>query len=55
MAVDDSGNISMCVQMITLTDNTPPLITCPSNITIACTASTLPANTAQPRQLTSVI
>lgn len=45
MAVDDSGNISMCVQMITLTDNTPPLITCPSNITIACTASTLPANT----------
>jgi len=45
MAVDDSGNISMCVQMITLTDNTPPVITCPSNTTVACTASTLPANT----------
>lgn len=45
MAVDDSGNISMCVQMITLTDNTPPVINCPANVTIACTASTLPANT----------
>jgi hypothetical protein len=45
MAVDDSGNISMCVQMITLTDNSPPDISCPSNVTIACTASTNPSNT----------
>jgi len=45
MAVDDSGNISMCVQMITLTDNTPPVISCPQNITITCTASTDPSNT----------
>ncbi len=45
MAVDNSGNISMCVQMITLTDNTPPVISCPANVTITCTASTAPANT----------
>ena len=44
-ATDSSGNTSICMQMIELTDNTPPTITCPANITITCTASTAPANT----------
>src|SRR5690606_38905830 len=45
MAVDDAGNSAMCMQMITLADTQPPTITCPSNTTIACGASTLPQNT----------
>lgn len=44
-AQDDSGNTACCVQMITLTDNVPPNITCPTNVTISCIASTLPVNT----------
>jgi len=44
-ATDDSGNTIACMQMITLTDNTPPSIVCPPNTSIECTASTLPANT----------
>ncbi|MEO6133151.1 MAG: HYR domain-containing protein, partial [Saprospiraceae bacterium] len=44
-ATDHSGNMSTCMQTIVLTDNTPPVITCPANLTIACTASTAPANT----------
>ena len=44
-AVDDAGNSACCTQMIVLTDNTPPLITCPQNVTISCTAITLPVNT----------
>ncbi len=45
IATDHSGNSIMCMQMIVLTDNMPPLITCPVNVTIECTASTAPANT----------
>jgi hypothetical protein len=44
-AVDDSGNMITCMQMIELSDNTPPAIVCPPNITISCTASTAPAQT----------
>ena len=44
-ATDDCGNFSTCVQVITVDDSTPPVITCPINVTIECTASTLPANT----------
>ncbi len=42
---DDCGNSSTCVQNIIVVDNTGPGITCPANITISCTASTLPAST----------
>jgi len=45
IAMDDCGNSAMCVQSITVQDNLPPAITCPANVTIECTASTLPANT----------
>lgn len=48
IATDACGNSATCNQTITLNDNTPPVITCPANTTIECTASTLPANTGSP-------
>ena len=44
-ATDDCGNSSTCSQTIARTDTTPPVITCPANVTIDCTADTSPANT----------
>lgn len=44
-ATDDCGNSSTCLQLIIVHDETPPVITCPDDITIQCTASTLPPNT----------
>jgi hypothetical protein len=44
-AVDDCGNSSTCNQVITVDDSVAPALTCPPNITIECTASTLPGNT----------
>ncbi|HEY3386457.1 MAG TPA: T9SS type A sorting domain-containing protein [Saprospiraceae bacterium] len=44
-ATDDCGNVSSCIQTIQVVDTTPPVITCPANVTIACSASTLPAAT----------
>jgi hypothetical protein len=42
---DDCGNTSSCVQTITVDDSTSPVLTCPANLTIECTAITLPVNT----------
>jgi hypothetical protein len=44
-ATDDCGNMNTCNQTITVIDNITPVINCPSNITILCTANTLPPNT----------
>ena len=33
---DDCGNIATCTQMITIDDQTPPVLTCPGNLTAAC-------------------
>ncbi|MGB4847885.1 MAG: T9SS type A sorting domain-containing protein, partial [Saprospiraceae bacterium] len=44
-ATDATGNTSNCVQTISVIDDTAPVITCPPNVFIECTASTLPANT----------
>lgn len=35
-AADFCGNASECVQQITLTDTTPPIISCPADLTIEC-------------------
>ena len=43
-ATDSSGNTITCIQSIAIEDNTPPVITCPSNVTLDCTASTSPAS-----------
>ena len=44
-ATDNCGNSVTCIQTITVQDNTPPVIVCPSNLTINCQSSILPANT----------
>ena len=35
-AVDDCGNAAQCSRTITVLDDTPPMITCPVNMTINC-------------------
>jgi hypothetical protein len=45
---DECGNSNTCVQVVTVIDNIAPTITCPANVTVQCTASTLPANTGSP-------
>ncbi len=50
-ATDACGNSSTCVQVITIFDNTPPTLTCPSNVTVQC-ASQIPA--PQPGIVTSL-
>jgi len=37
-ATDTSGNSSSCVQVITVADTTPPVITCPADVTLECPA-----------------
>ncbi len=36
LAVDDCGNTTLCTQVITVFDDTPPSITCPGNVTVLC-------------------
>jgi hypothetical protein len=46
-AIDNCGNTTNRVQTITVRDTTPPVVTAPANITIACTDSLNPSiNTA---------
>src|SRR5690606_4162554 len=44
-ATDSCGNLSSCVQTIQVDDTTPPLITCPDDLTMECGQSTDPADT----------
>ncbi len=45
-ATDDCGNFAICTQIITVNDQTPPVINCPAPLTVSC-ASAVPApNTA---------
>ena len=41
-ATDDCGNSSQCIQSILVDDSTAPVIACPSNVTIECSADPLP-------------
>ena len=42
---DACGNVTTCTQTINVDDTTSPVLTCPANVTIECTAVTLPSNT----------
>ena len=42
-ATDNNGTTATCEQIISISDTTPPLITCPANVTITCEESTQPA------------
>ena len=44
-ATDASGNSATCVQMITVTDTTPPTISCPPDKQLQCGDSTAPSDT----------
>ncbi|HKR06247.1 MAG TPA: T9SS type A sorting domain-containing protein [Bacteroidia bacterium] len=45
-ATDACGNTNTCTQSISRTvDTTPPVITCPADVTLNCNASTAPGNT----------
>jgi uncharacterized repeat protein (TIGR01451 family) len=44
-AADACHNISTCDQIITVQDITPPVITCPANLTLNCQDPILPATT----------
>ncbi|MEZ4856809.1 MAG: LamG-like jellyroll fold domain-containing protein [Gelidibacter sp.] len=44
-AEDSLGQTDTCVTSVTVVDTSAPVITCPADITIACDANTLPANT----------
>ncbi len=45
VATDACGNSSLCEQVISIKDNTPPTIMCPASVTIECDESTMPGNT----------
>ncbi|HJW29407.1 MAG TPA: hypothetical protein VJ508_09155, partial [Saprospiraceae bacterium] len=48
-AIDACGNSTSCNQVITVFDNTPPVIFCPPDITVGVQESTNPENTGFPQ------
>src|SRR6185436_5921374 len=44
-ATDACGNRSSCVQTVNVVDTTAPVITCPANVTVECSASSEPPGT----------
>jgi len=44
-ATDACGNASNCLQLINIKDNVPPVIVCPTGLTLQCNANTNPAFT----------
>jgi hypothetical protein len=46
-ATDECGNVSSCVQTIFIEDTTPPVITCPADVTIECDDDSTPSTRGQ--------
>ena len=46
-ATDVCGNFAECTQIITVNDQTPPVLTCPADITVSCTSAVPAPNTSQ--------
>ena len=44
--VTQCGAMPMCTRLITVVDTTPPVITCPPNVTLPCGSNTTPYNPA---------
>ena len=44
-ATDNCGNTSQMTQIVTVGDNTSPMISCPAEITVSCNESIDPSNT----------
>ncbi len=44
-AQDECGNTSSCVQIIEVVDTTPPIVTCPADVTLDCNDSIDPEDT----------
>jgi hypothetical protein len=51
-ATDCAGNSRSCIQTITIVDNVAPTLTIPSDVTIECDESTLPASTGVVESMT---
>ena len=47
IAIDDCDNSSDCQQLITVEDDTPPVVVCPANVTLTCEEDTAPATAGQ--------
>jgi len=45
-ATDGCGNFTECTQIITVNDQTPPVLTCPANVTVSCAAAVPAPNIA---------
>ncbi len=43
-AVDECGNQAQCVQIITVNDTMPPVVTCPPDVTVQCLSDVPPAD-----------
>jgi hypothetical protein len=47
-AIDGCGNVSSCIQLITIIDQIAPTVTCPATITVDCSVGVAPAVTGSP-------
>jgi len=48
-AIDGCGNVTQCLQIITIIDQKVPTISCPATITVDCSAGVAPAVTGTPQ------
>jgi hypothetical protein len=53
-AVDTSGNLATCQQLVVVSDQTPPTLTCPSNLVVAANSGCAATNVALGTPVASV-